>query len=81
MRNRQKIYKNSELYYTSDFQKTFERKLKDRGISVIGTHKNFLNKDVVTMVRPYYPDVAGGIIISIIGFVAGVFVKRNKWVK
>jgi len=33
------------------------------------------------MVRPYYPDVAGGIIISIIGFVAGVFVKRNKWVK
>lgn len=53
------------LYYVDiqKFNREMMRVIQDRGISVIGPHTNFLEKKVVTMVRPYYPEVAEEIVL------------------
>lgn len=53
------------LYYVDiqKFNREIMRVIQDRGISVIGPHTNFLEKKVVTMVRPYYPEVAEEIVL------------------
>lgn len=53
------------LYYVdmNDFHISLNKQRQEDNISVIGPHENFLNKQVVTMVRPYYPDVAKEIIL------------------
>jgi len=53
------------LYYvdTTNFKNILKKELEDGDISFIGTHPDFFNKDVVTMVRSYYPDVADEIIL------------------
>lgn len=53
------------LYYVdmAEFNEKIKEGLQARGISVIGPHINFLRKDVVTLVRPYFPDVADKIVL------------------
>lgn len=53
------------LYYVDirNLNKEIMRVIQDRGISVIAPHTNFLEKKVVTMVRPYYPEVADEIVL------------------
>ena len=32
--------------------------MEERGIAILGPHPNFLNRNVVTMVKPYKPPAA-----------------------
>ncbi|MFW6287214.1 MAG: sensor histidine kinase [bacterium] len=48
------------LYYIDieNFEQEMNYGMEDSGMSWIGPYQNFLRKDVITMIRPYYPDQA-----------------------
>lgn len=53
------------LYYTDvkKFQPIFSGEISGKEIIFIPPHKNLMNKDVITMARSYYPDVAEDIVV------------------
>ncbi|MFP4015448.1 MAG: sensor histidine kinase [Halanaerobiales bacterium] len=53
------------LYYVDidQLQQEIGEGLQEREISVIGPQMNLMSKEVITMVRPYYPEVADEIVL------------------
>ncbi|MFP4660762.1 MAG: sensor histidine kinase [Halanaerobiales bacterium] len=77
------------LYYVDvdELQQEIRHEFQEREISVIGPHTNLLRKEVITMVRPYYPEVADEIVLlsadinlSVLSEIANIRVGKQGYV-